>query len=321
MSVKFGMTLSSEEHGPHRLVELGRLAEENGFDFVSISDHFHPWIREQGHSPFVWSVLGALSQATESIQVAVGVTCPIVRIHPAILAQATATTANLLPDRFTWGVGSGEALNEQILGDPWPPADIRLEMLEEAVGIIRALWTEESVTHRGGYYWVEDATVFDQPPGEIPIVVSAFGPKAAELAARIGDGLWTTGTGGEPVQTFRDSGGKGPIYGQLTLCWAEDEKQATEIAHRQWPNTGIPGQLSQDLRTPGHFEMAARLVTAEMLSESIPCGPDPAPLLESIRQATGSGLDHIYFHQIGDDQEGFLDFWKSEIEPEVRDLS
>src|SRR5690606_30397207 len=118
MSTKFGLTLSSEEHPPARLVEMARLAEENGFDFVSISDHFHPWIREQGHSPFVWTVLGAIAHATESIEVAVGVTCPTVRIHPAIRAQATPTTANRLPDSFTWGVGSGEALNEQILGDP-----------------------------------------------------------------------------------------------------------------------------------------------------------------------------------------------------------
>jgi coenzyme F420-dependent glucose-6-phosphate dehydrogenase len=320
MSTKFGLTLSSEEHPPARLVEMARLAEENGFDFVSISDHFHPWIREQGHSPFVWTVLGAIAQATESIEVAVGVTCPTVRIHPAILAQATATTANLLPDRFTWGVGSGEALNEQILGDPWPPADVRLEMLEEAVEVIRTLWRGESTTHRGSYYWVEDATIFDPPPGNVPVIVSAFGTKAAELAARIGDGMWTTGTGGEPIEVFRKQGGTGPIYGQLTLCWGEDRQEAIELAHRVWPNTGVPGQLSQDLRTPAHFEMATQLVTPEMMGESIPCGPDPEPLLESIREAVDSGLDHIYFHQIGDDQEGFLEFWKGEIEPEVAKL-
>jgi len=321
MNIKYGMTLSSEEHGPARLVELSRLAEERGFDFVSISDHFHPWINEQGHSPFVWSVLGAISQATESIQVGVGVTCPIMRIHPAINAHAVATTANLLPDRFVWGVGTGEALNEQILGDAWPPADIRIEMLEEAIELIRELWKGQSTTFRGNYFWAEDATIFDPPPGDVPIIVSAFGPRAAEMAARTGDGLWTTGTGGEPVDTFREAGGKGPIYGQLTLCWAEDRDQAIETAHRIWPNTAVPGQLSQDLRTPAHFEMASQIVTPEMIGESIPCGPDPSGLLKSVDEAIKGGIDHIYFHQIGDDQEGFLDFWTNEIQPELASKS
>jgi G6PDH family F420-dependent oxidoreductase len=315
MDIKYGLTLSGEEHPPERLVELASLAEDHDFDFVSISDHFHPWIAEQGHSPFVWSVLGAIARATESIEVAVGVTCPTIRIHPAILAQATATTANLLPDRFVWGVGSGEALNEQILGDPWPPADIRLEMLEEAVELIRQMWSGESTTFRGDYYLVEDATIFDPPPGPLPIVVSAFGPAAAEVAARCGDGLWTTGTKGEIVREFIRHGGSGPVYSQLTLCWAESTHDAIQTAHREWPNTGVPGQLSQDLRTPTHFEQAAQLVTREMIAESMACGPDPAPILKSVEESAGAGIDHIYFHQIGDDQEGFLRFWDEELSP------
>ena len=241
MNTRLGYTLSSEEHEPARLVELAVMAEERGFDFVSISDHFHPWITEQGHSPFVWSVLGAISAVTNEIEVGVGVTCPTIRIHPAILAQATATTANLLPDRFFWGVGSGEALNEQILGDGWPPADIRLDMLEEAVFLIRRMWEGESTTWRGEYYLVEDATVFDPPPGEVPIIVSAFGEKAAEVAARVGDGLWITGPGKESIDHYRNAGGEGPVYTQLHVCWAETEDEAEEIAHRVWPNTALPG--------------------------------------------------------------------------------
>jgi len=295
------------------------MAEEHGFDFVSISDHFHPWITNQGHSPFVWTVLGAIGQATEDIDVAVGVTCPTVRIHPAILAQATATTANLLPGRFIWGVGSGEALNEQILGDPWPPADVRLEMLEEAVAVIRQMWEGDSVTFRGDYYLVEDATIFDPPPHPIPVIVSAFGPVAAEVAARIGDGLWTTGTKPEIVETFGDEGGSGPVFSQITLCWAESSEEALETAHRIWPNTGVPGQLSQDLRTPAHFEQAVELVTPELIGESMACGPDPEPLLKATRAAIDAGIDHIYFHQIGDDQEGFLSFWDDEIAPALQD--
>lgn len=317
MTLQLGITLSSEEHGPARLVELAGLAEDHGFDFVSISDHFHPWVPEQGHSPFVWSVLGAISERTEEIDVAVGVTCPTFRIHPAILAHATATTANLLPERFSWGVGSGEALNEQILGDPWPPADVRIEMLEEAVGLVRELWSGDSVTHRGDYYLVEDATIFDPPPGEVPIIVSAFGRAAAEAAARCGNGLWTTGTSSDVVTAFEEAGGSGPVYAQLTLCWATDRGEAIETAHRIWPNTGVPGQLSQDLRTPFHFRQASQLVTPEMIAESMSCGPDAGPVLDAVDTAIQAGIDHLYFHQVGDDQEGFLSFWDDELRPEL----
>ncbi len=317
MPVEFGLTLSSEEHPPSRLVEMAAMAEEAEFDFVSISDHYHPWIDAQGHSPFVWSVLGAISQVTDSIDVGVGVTCPTVRIHPAIVAQATATTANLLPDRFIWGVGTGEALNEHILADRWPPIEVRLEMLEEAVDLIRTLWEGESVNHWGDYYTVEDARIYDPPPGHIPVIVSAFGPKAASVAARIGDGLWTTGTDDETVEQFRSEGGSGPVFSQLSVCHASSKEKAVETAFSTWPNTGVPGQLSQDLPTPTHFEQASQNVTPEMIAESIPCGPDVTPLLESVDQALDAGADHIYFHQIGPDQEGFIEFWKKELEPEL----
>lgn len=316
MTAKFGLTLSSEEHPPGRLVEVAQKAEEHGFDFVSISDHFHPWITEQGHSPFVWTVLGAISQVTDEIEVGVGVTCPTIRIHPAILAQATATTANLLPGRFVWGVGSGEALNEQILGDPWPPADIRISMLEEAIELIRELWEGESTTFRGDFYDVEDATIFDAPDHQVPIVVSAFGDMALEVARERGDGLWLTGIDADVVDKYHD-GGSGPVYSQLTLCWAETRDEAVETAHRVWPNTGVPGQLSQDLRTPRHFEQAVELVTPAMMAESMSVGPDPEPLLQAITDALDAGIDHLYFHQIGDDQEGFLAFWDEEISPEL----
>jgi coenzyme F420-dependent glucose-6-phosphate dehydrogenase len=318
--MKFGMTLSSEEHGPNRLVELAQLAEENGFDFVSISDHYHPWISEQGHSPFVWSVLGAIAQATDSIEVAVGVTCPTVRIHPAVIAQAVATTACLLEGRFVWGVGSGEALNEHILGDRWPPAEVRLEMLDEAITIIRRLWTEDSVTHRGPHYTVEDARVLDRPDHLPPIVVSAFGEVAAALAARIGDGLWITGAGGPALEAFQREGGTGPVYSQLTVCWGEDREKAIDLAHRVWPNTAVPGQLSQDLRTMYHFEQAVQIVTRDLIAESLACGPDPDPIIASIEEAVNAGVDHVYLHQIGDDQEGFVDFWQREIQPAIEPL-
>lgn len=312
-----GMTLSSEEHGPRRLVELAGLAEQHGFDFVSISDHFHPWLDAQGHSPNVWPVLGAIASATDSIDVAVGVTCPTMRIHPAIVAHLVATTASLFDGRFTWGVGSGEALNEHVLGDRWPPAPQRLDMLAEAIVVIRKLWTGESVSFDGDHYTVENARIYDLPDDEVPIVVSAFGDRAARLAAEHGDGLWTTGTGGT-IDVWKDAGGTGPVYSQITFCWAETRAEALDTVARVWPNAGVPGQLSQDLPTPYHFEQASSIVTEELLGEQVPCGPDLDPLVEQIEAAIDAGVDHVYLHQIGPDQEGFVRVWRDELEQRVR---
>ncbi len=314
---KYGLTLSSEEHPPRKLVDLSIAAEEAGFDFISVSDHFHPWIGEQGHSPFVWSILGAISQVTEEIQVGVGVTCPTVRTHPAILAHATATAACLLQGRFTWGVGTGEALNEHVLGQPWPPADIRLEMLEEAIEVVRLLWTGESVTNRGRYYTVEDARIFDLPEELPPLVGSAFGDRAVDVAASVGDGLWMTGLTAETVDKYRSAGGKGPVWSQLSLCWDPDRDTAVDRAHRTWPNTVLPGQLSQDLRTVLHFEQAIEMVGREDVARAIPCGPDAGPILDSIREAVAIGVDYVYLHQVGDPANGFIDFWRDEIRPKL----
>jgi coenzyme F420-dependent glucose-6-phosphate dehydrogenase len=314
---KYGLPLASELQPPERLVEIAIAAESAGFDFVSISDHFHPWISEQGHSGFVWSVLGAISAATNDIEVGVGVTCPTFRIHPAVNAQAAATTARLLEGRFVWGVGSGEALNEHILGTRWPPAGVRLDMLEEAVELIRALWSGESVTLRGAHYTVEDAQIFDLPASPPPLLVSAFGEQAAELAARIGDGLWTTGTGSEVIDIYRSAGGEGQIWSQLTLSWDPDRDEAISRAHRLWPNTALPGQLAQDLPTVLHFEQAVQLVETSHIEASVPCGPDAGPILDLIEEAEASGVDHIYLNQIGNPLEGFLDFWQEELRPHL----
>ncbi|NNE96552.1 MAG: TIGR03557 family F420-dependent LLM class oxidoreductase, partial [Acidimicrobiales bacterium] len=316
----FGLTLSSEEHSPLRLVEQAVAAEQAEFDFVSISDHYHPWIAAQGHASFVWSTLGSVAAATERIHVGVGVTCPIMRIHPAIIAQAVATTGCLLSDRFTFGVGSGEALNEHILGDRWPPAPVRIRMLEEAVVVIRKLLTGDSITHYGEHYTVEDARLFDIPDPLPAILMSAFGPIAAKTAADVADGLWITGTDPEPVQRWRDAGGSGPVWTQLSLCWDRDRNAAIERAHRQWPNTLVPGQLSQDLRTVEHFEQAVTVVTKEQIADAIPCGPDLSPLIDSVAQAIDAGIDHIYFHQIGDPTDGFIEVWEQELRPALREI-
>lgn len=318
--VAFGYTLSSEEHAPADLVRNARRAEDLGFDFVSISDHFHPWVNAQGHSPFVWSVLGGIAAVTDRIQVGVGVTCPTVRIHPAVLAQATATTSLLFEGRFFWGVGSGENLNEHILADKWPRPEVRLGMLEEAVEIVRKMWTGETVDHDGEFYEVENAKLFDPPQHEIPIIVSAFGEKAADLAGRIGDGYWGHSPDKEIVERFTKAGGSGPKYSQLNLCVADDEAMARKTVHEIWPNGGIPGQLAQDLPTWTHFEMAAQNVSEEDATESVPCGTDVGRIVESAKEYLDAGYDHLYFHQIGPDQDRFFAFWESDLAPALRDI-
>ena len=319
MALRIGYGLSSEEHEPRQLVWNAARAEQVGFAFASISDHFHPWINEQGHSPFVWGVLGAIAEATEHLPVGTGVTCPTVRTHPAVIAQAAATAACLMPGRFFLGVGTGEALNEHVLGDRWPPAPIRLAMLEEAVQVIRLLWEGGSKDHHGTYYTVEDATIFDLPDQRPPVVVAAAGPKAATLAAHIGDGMWTVGPQGEAVQTFDAEGGAGkPRYAQAVVCCAEDEAEARQTARQRWPNIAVAGQLTQDLPTPEHFEQATQMVTEDDVASSVPCGPDVARHVDTVQQFADAGYTHLYLQQVGPDQEGFLRFWEEELRDALR---
>jgi coenzyme F420-dependent glucose-6-phosphate dehydrogenase len=315
----FGYTLSSEEHHPNDLVRCAQRAEELGFEFVSISDHFHPWVPEQGHSAFVWSTIGGIAATTERVRVGVGVTCPLIRIHPAIIAQAAATSAAMLEGRFFLGVGTGELLNEHVTGARWPAADVRRDMLEEAVEVMRRLWTGEDVDFHGRFYEVEQARLFTLPAEPPPIVVSAFGAKAAALAARIADGMWSTSPDAEPLRLYRDQGGRGPAIAQIELCWAEDRDEAVATAHRVWPNSSLPGRLGQELATPELYAQAVRLVTPTMVAEAIPCGPDPGPVVDAVRAYEDAGYDHVHFHQIGPDQDGFFRFWEKELEPALAD--
>jgi G6PDH family F420-dependent oxidoreductase len=314
--MQIGYFLSSEEHAPSDLVRQAQLAEQAGMDHLWISDHFHPWLDEQGHSPFVWSVIGAIA-ATTSVSLGTAVTCPTVRIHPAIIAQAAATSAMLLDGRFELGVGTGEALNEHILGDRWPPADIRLEMLEEAVEVIRALWRGEVVDHHGTHYTVENARLYSLPDTVPPVMVSAFGPKAAEMAGRIADGLVTTSADKDTVEKYRAAGGKGPIMGSLKLCWGEDEDACVQEAHRLWRSSGVPGQLNQELPMPAHFDQAATLVTLEQTAESTPCGPDVGKIVEQVEEYAAAGYDRLYLNQIGPRQEEFFRFYRDELGPRL----
>jgi G6PDH family F420-dependent oxidoreductase len=310
MSARFGYTLSSEEHSPSALVRNAVRAEHEHFDFVTISDHFHPWVQAQGHSPFVWSVLGGIAASTTRIEVATGVTCPTIRLHPAIVAHAAATTAQLFRGRFALGVGSGEALNEHILGDHWPVPEERLAMLAEAVDVIRKLLTGETVDHDGDYYRVENARIFDPPDTPLPIIVSGFGPTAAELAGRIGDGYWGHGSDGSLIDTYREAGGTGPRYAQLNVCLGDDEAKCRETVHRVWPNGAVPGQLSQDLPTWTHFEQVSSLVTEDDATENVICGPHIDEVISTAQRFVAAGYDRIHLHQIGPDQDAFFDRWE-----------
>jgi G6PDH family F420-dependent oxidoreductase len=314
---EFGYFLSCEEHPARDLVAIARRAEEAGFRSAWISDHYHPWNDAQGESPFVWTVLGAIASATRELRLTTAVTCPTVRTHPAVIAQAAATAATLLPGRFALGVGTGEALNEHILGTVWPEADVRLEMLEEAVEVIRLLWKGGFQSHHGRHYTVENARIYSLPDEPPPILVSAFGPKAVETAARIADGFVSVQPDADGLRSYREQGGKGPAQGGLKVCWAQDEADARKTAYELWPNEALPGELAQVLPSPRHFEQASEAVTEDMVAEQVPCGPDPEPVVAAIEEFVDAGFDEVYVNQIGRDQEGFFSFWEREVRPRL----
>ncbi|MCU1371394.1 MAG: luciferase-like protein [Ilumatobacteraceae bacterium] len=311
-----GYSLSSEEHRGSELVRFGAMGVEHGFDNLIISDHFHPWNDAQGQSPFVWNVLGGLASVAPGARLGTGVTCPTIRIHPAVVAQAVATTAQMAGS-FFFGVGTGENLNEHILGDQWPPTDQRLAMLEEAVELMRKLWTGHEVTHRGEFYRVDNARIYTLPDEPPPVYVSAFGPKAAAVAARIGDGFVTTAPDADLVDTYRKAGGTGPAIGCPKACWAESEAAGRKLAYELWPNMGLPGELAQEIKTPAIFEQAVQLVDEETAIGTAPMGPDPEAHIESIRAYLEAGFDEVYIHQIGPEQEGFLRFYRDEVVPKL----
>jgi coenzyme F420-dependent glucose-6-phosphate dehydrogenase len=321
MTLSLGYKLSSEEQSPIDLVRYAQMAEDTGFSFALISDHFHPWTDRQGQSPFVWSVIGAVGQATRRLAVGTAVTCPTVRLHPAIIAQAAATTAALMPGRFFLGVGTGENLNEHIVGAGWPETEIRQERLEEAIEIIRLLWQGGNQSHHGRHFRVENARLYTLPDVLPPLFVAAGGTRGAEQAGRLGDGL--IGTEPEPalLAAFDKAGGAGkPRYAEVTVCWAKDEATGRRIAREHWPTSAMESSLSWELPLPMHFEAVAQLVTEEQVAESITCGPDPAKHLAAIRKYADAGYDHVCVHQVGKDQKGFFEFYQDEILPNLKGI-
>lgn len=311
----YGYTLFCEGHDPRDLVRAGIEAEAAGFDDLVISDHFHPWLPEHAHSPFAWSILGALAHATERAQLATMVTCPTVRYHPAIVAQMAATVAVMSDGRFTLGLGAGERLNEHVVGRGFPAAEVRHEMLDEALDVIQALWEGNYTSHRGPHFTVEDARIFDLPPDGIDLFVAASGPESVQLSIKAG-GLCCTDPQRELVEAFTGGGGgAADTWSQIPLSWHADEQEAVRLAKERF-RFGLPGwKVMSELPNPVNFDAATRFVRDDDIAEKIPCGPDPERHAEAIRQYLDAGFGHVAVAYLGDDVPGFLRFWQNELLP------
>lgn len=315
-TLRLGYWLSSEEHSPNELVRYAVRAEEVGFSVAGISDHFHPWVTKQGNSPFVWSTLGGIATATERLEVTTGVTAPIIRIHPVIVAQAAATAAAMFEGRFALGVGTGERLNEHVTGAHWPRPDVRRDMLTEAIEVMRRLWAGKMVNHYGQHYTVEKAQLFTLPESPPPVFIAGSSKKSAKLAGRIGDGFFGVTPSLSPIEVFEGSGGRGkPRVGQIHVCWAKSRDEALDTAYTWWPNAALSGAPLSELAHPKHFEQALSLARPEDVATSVALGPDPEPHLEAIASFAKVGFSEVHVHQIGPDQEGFFRFYEREIIP------
>jgi G6PDH family F420-dependent oxidoreductase len=316
---EIGYVLSSEEHGPRELVLHAQLAADAGIGAVAISDHFHPWLDEQGQSPHVWTVIGAIADRAP-LAVCTMVTCPILRNSPVLVAHAAATASLLLDGRFELGVGTGERLNEHVLGDPWPTADARLEMLAEAIEVMRLLWSGDNVSFRGAHYTVEDARLYTVPPAAPLVPMSAFGPHSADVAAQVADGFMSTKPAGDLLERYRSKGGRGRASAMVKVCWGPDADECVRTAHRLWRSSGLPGPLGQELRLPEDFDSASELVTPDAVAQKIPCGPDPDAIVEQVRTYVDAGFDRVFLHQIGAEQRPFLDFFQHTLVPGLADV-
>jgi G6PDH family F420-dependent oxidoreductase len=315
--VRIGYKLMSEEHGPLQLIENAKRAEQLGFDFVAISDHYFPWVDAQGHSPFAWSVLGAIAAATQRIGILTAVTCPTFRYHPAIVAQAAATVGVISNGRFSLGLGTGELLNEHVVGARWPSIGVRQAMLSEAIDVIRKLFDGEKHSLRGEYFELEEARIYDLPDEPPPILVAAGGPRAATLAAEKGDGLVATQPDAKLVQTYKKAGGSGPLCAEVGLCYAPSEEEAQMTVKQMHAWSALGWDVLPELRVPAAFEAASRSVRAEDLAESLPMGPDPEQHLEAIGEHIDAGFDHIIVSQVGPDQDSFFGFFEKELAPRL----
>jgi G6PDH family F420-dependent oxidoreductase len=314
MDTRFGYTLMTEQSGPRELVRYAVAAERAGFDFEVSSDHYSPWLTEQGHAPYAWSVLGAVAQATERVGLMTYVTCPTMRYHPAVVAQKAATMGLLSEGRFTLGLGSGENLNEHTVGKGWPAVETRQEMLEEAVEVISALFDGELVTYRGEHYAVDASRLWDLPEERVRIALAVSGDQSVERFAPLADDLIAVEPKAELVQAWNDTEdaatiGKGArAIGQVPICWDPDEDTAVKRAHEQFRWFGGGWNVNADLPTTAGFAAASQFVKPEDVAEAIPCGPDLDKIVESVGEFWQAGFTDVCVVQVGDEgQDRFLD--------------
>ena len=319
MPLRLGYKLMSEEHGPVELIRNAQRAEKAGFDFAAISDHFFPWLDEQGHSPLAWSVLGAVAQATSRIGLMTAVTCPTTRYHPAIIAQGAATIGLISGGRFKLGLGAGERLNEHIIGVGWPGRAERQERLAEALDIIQGLLAGTLRNYRGKHLLLDHAWLFDRPKQKPPVIVAVAGPHGVATAAAKADGLIATEAKPELIEAYRKAGGKGPRYCEVALCYAAREDEAKKTAHRyfRWSLSGWP--VMAELPDPEGFAAASESVTADDVGEQVSCGPSADKHLQAIDKYVQAGFDHIILTQIGPEQEAFAEFFARELAPALRE--
>lgn len=313
---KFGYKLMTEEHGPKALVTNACRAEDAGFDFLSISDHYHPWLESQGHAPFAWSVLGAIAHATSRIGITTGLTCPILRYHPAIIAQAAATVAVMSEGRFTLAVGAGERLNEHVTGVRWPSIPERHAMLGEAIEIFQTLWQGGAHSWQGEHYVLDHAQLYDLPDSQIPVIVGVSGPASVSLAAEKADGIMATEPNADLVTAFRSEGkADGPCYAEALLAFASTEKEGLETAHRIFRFSPLGWAVNSELPTVDGFEAATAFITPEDMAETTAAGPDVQVHVAQVRTYLDAGFDHIVLTCPGQDQAGFIDFFARELKP------
>ncbi|WP_370291502.1 LLM class F420-dependent oxidoreductase [Nocardioides sp.] len=313
---RFGYTLMTEQSGPRELVRYAQAAEDAGFDFEVSSDHYSPWLTEQGHAPYAWTVLGAVAQATSQVELMTYVTCPTLRYHPAVVAQKSATLQILAEGRFTLGLGSGENLNEHVVGAGWPAVQDRQAMLVEAIEIIRSLHTGDLVDHRGEYFQVDSARVWDVPEQGVPIGVAVAGDRGIERFAPLADHLIAVEPKSSLVESWNGVDGAPQIgatgsaraIGQIPICWDPDRDAAIAKAHEQFRWFAGGWSVNADLPTPAGFAGATQFVRPEDVADSIPCGPDLDAVVAAVSAYWEAGFTDIALVQIGDDgQDRFLD--------------
>src|ERR1700738_5270900 len=320
---KFGYTMMTEQAAPDQLIRDLQHAERVGFDFSVTSDHFQPWLEEQGHSGYAWAILGAAAQATERIGLMTYVTCPTMRYHPAIVAQKAATIQILSGNRFRLGLGAGENLNEHVVGRGWPAVGKRHEMLSEAVDIIAALFEGDGrVNYRGRHFDVEQAWLWDLPGQRVPIGIAVSGPSSCELAGHQAEAMVAAEPKAELGEMFDAAGGTGkPRVGQIAISYDPDRATAVQRAHEQFRWFGLGWKVNADLPNPESFDSATQFVTPDQISEALSCGPDVEEHVEAIRPFLEAGFTEVALVQIGADvQEPFMHWAEEELLPALRSL-